>query len=185
VLFRAITIRKPGRVLVPEPESGFWPLALCRRVDRLSGGPSVPTFTRPESSPRDEENVNVSEPRPSGFNRIVSMLHTPLPRGRFQPGDTNRRKNAPRGIPFPSSQRFADGHAMRSLASSRTEAPRGRRSCVSRQKTSPPEASETKSPECSGLQRNVKAALPIARAAAVEVRPSSEPWPSPNKRPVS
>src|SRR5689334_23177424 len=59
--------------------ASIWFLAACSlsAVDRLSGGPSIPTFTRPDSSPRDEENVNVNEPRPSGSNRIVSTLHTP------------------------------------------------------------------------------------------------------------
>jgi hypothetical protein len=37
-----------------------------------------------------------------------------------------------------------------------------------------PEATESKSHECSGLQLNVKAALPIDKGAAIEVRPSSE-----------
>jgi hypothetical protein len=31
-----------------------------------------------------------------------------------------------------------------------------------------------KSPECSGLQLDVKAAFPIDKAAAIEVRPSAE-----------
>ena len=44
-------------------------------MDRLSGGPSVPTLTRPDSSPRGEEKVNVNDPRPSGSKRIVVMLH--------------------------------------------------------------------------------------------------------------
>ena len=30
-ILATITIRRPGRVLVPEPESGFWPFALCLR----------------------------------------------------------------------------------------------------------------------------------------------------------
>jgi hypothetical protein len=48
--------------------------------------------------------------------------------------------------------------------------------CVSHgQKTSPPEVIKGKSPEYSGLQLNVKAALPIDKAAAIEVRPSSLP----------
>lgn len=47
--------------------------------------------------------------------------------------------------------------------------------CVSHgQKTSPPEVIKGKSSECSGLQLNVKAALPIDKAAAIEVHPSSE-----------
>jgi hypothetical protein len=46
-------------------------------MDRLSGGPSVPTLTRPDSSPRGEEKVNVNDPRPSGSKRIVAMLHPP------------------------------------------------------------------------------------------------------------
>src|SRR5436853_6334517 len=33
--------------------------------ERLSGGPSIPTATRPESSPRPEENVNLYDPGPS------------------------------------------------------------------------------------------------------------------------
>ncbi len=44
-------------------------------MDRLSGGPSVPTLTRPDISPRGEEKVNVNDPRPSGSKRIVVMLH--------------------------------------------------------------------------------------------------------------
>jgi hypothetical protein len=46
----------------------------------------------------------------------------------------------------------------------------------SRQKSSPPEASKRKSPERSGLQFDVlwEAAVPINKAAAVEVRLSSE-----------
>src|SRR5438309_1127776 len=38
----------------------IWFLAACSWsvIDRLSGGPSVPTLTRPDISPRDEENVN-------------------------------------------------------------------------------------------------------------------------------
>jgi hypothetical protein len=45
-----------------------------------------------------------------------------------------------------------------------------------RQKTSPPEAIKGKSPECSGLQLDVfwQAALPVGKAAAIEVRLSSE-----------
>src|SRR6266550_9017243 len=60
--------------LLPSCEQPGWSLSA---VDRLSGGPSVPTFTRPDSSPRDEENVNVNDPRPSASNRIASTLHTP------------------------------------------------------------------------------------------------------------
>ena len=30
-ILATITIRRPGRVLVPERESGFWPFALCLR----------------------------------------------------------------------------------------------------------------------------------------------------------
>ena len=57
----------------------IWFLAACSlsAVDRRSGGPSVPTFTRPDSSPRDEENVNENDPRLSASNRIVSTLHIP------------------------------------------------------------------------------------------------------------
>jgi hypothetical protein len=45
-----------------------------------------------------------------------------------------------------------------------------------RQKTSPSEAIKGKSPECSGLQLDVfwEAALPVGKAAAIEVRLSSE-----------
>jgi hypothetical protein len=50
-----------------------------------------------------------------------------------------------------------------------------RGACVSHgQKTSPHEVIKGKSPECLGLQLNVKAALPIDKAAAIEVRSSSE-----------
>jgi hypothetical protein len=58
----------------------IWFLAACSwsAIDRLSGGPSVPTLTRPDISPRDEENVNVNDPRPSASKRIVSTLHTLL-----------------------------------------------------------------------------------------------------------
>ena len=54
----------------------IWFLAACSRsaIDRLSGGPSVPTLTRPDISPRDEENVNVNDPRPSASKRTVSTL---------------------------------------------------------------------------------------------------------------
>jgi hypothetical protein len=57
----------------------IWFLAACSwsAIDRLSGGPSVPTLTRPDISPREEENVNVNDPRPSASKRIVSTLHTP------------------------------------------------------------------------------------------------------------
>jgi hypothetical protein len=50
-----------------------------------------------------------------------------------------------------------------------------RGACASHgQKTSPPEVIKGKSPECSGLQLNVKAGLPIDKGAAIEIRPSSE-----------
>jgi len=71
---------------------------------------------------------------------------------------------------------FIVGYGVtRSLASSRTGAQRGHRARVSHgQKTSPPEAIKGKSPERSGLQLDVEAALPIGKAAAIEVRLSSE-----------
>jgi hypothetical protein len=48
--------------------------------------------------------------------------------------------------------------------------------CVSYgQKTSPPEVIKGKSPERSGLQLDVEAALPIGKASAVKVRLSSLP----------
>jgi hypothetical protein len=43
--------------------------------DRLSGGPSVPRSTRPDISPRADENVNVNDPRASASKRRVSTLH--------------------------------------------------------------------------------------------------------------
>src|SRR5208282_4136415 len=60
--------------------ASIWFLAACSlsAVDPRSGGPSVATLTRPDISPRGEENANVNDPRPSGSKWIVSILHTPL-----------------------------------------------------------------------------------------------------------
>ena len=75
----------------------IWFLAACSRsaIDRLSGGPSVPTLTRPDISPRDEENVNVNDPRPSASKRTVSTLHTPALRKK---GRSKRDHRGPRGL---------------------------------------------------------------------------------------
>jgi hypothetical protein len=59
---------------VPAPEFG----CSLSDIDRLSGGPSVPTLTRPDISPRAEENVKVNDPRPSASGCILSKLRTPV-----------------------------------------------------------------------------------------------------------
>src|ERR1700684_3971014 len=61
----------------------IWFLAACSLsdVDRRSGGPSVPTLTRPDIFPGAEENVKGDDPRPSASKRIVSKLHTPVAPG--------------------------------------------------------------------------------------------------------
>jgi hypothetical protein len=50
----------------------IWFLAACSlsSFDRRSGGPSIPTVTRPESSPRVDVNVNRYEPGPSSTTAI-------------------------------------------------------------------------------------------------------------------
>src|SRR5436190_2055803 len=59
----------------------IWFLAACSlsSEDRRSGGPSVPTVTRPESSPRADMNVNRNEPGPSSTSAICWAMLKPFP----------------------------------------------------------------------------------------------------------
>ena len=77
----------------------IWFFAACSlsETDRLSGGPSVPTFTRPDISPRADENVNVNDPRASASKRRVSTLHTPVSRRKPVLGHPNGKTSTAAG----------------------------------------------------------------------------------------